>query len=126
MRILVTGVPHGGKTTFATQLGKVLDIPVYHTDAVIDLGWSESSAEVATWLDRPDPWVIEGVTVPRAIRKWLAASHEPEPFNRIDRFILFRHAKKPLTKTGQWQMAERVINLAEEYRQQFGDRWIEL
>jgi len=28
---------------------------------------------VSHWIEEPGPWVIEGVTVVRALRKWLAA-----------------------------------------------------
>lgn len=74
MRILIAGVPRAGKTTLAMELGKQLALPVRHTDSLIGLGWSESSAAAAKWLEDPGPWIIEGVAVPRALRKWLAAN----------------------------------------------------
>lgn len=50
------------------------------TDDLIEThDWSEASAEVASWFDAPGPWVIEGVAVPRALRKWLAAHPEGKP-----------------------------------------------
>lgn len=63
---------------------------VRHTDDLIGkLDWSAASAEVATWLDEPGPWVIEGVSVSRALRKWRAAhSDEPPPVDRIVRMIV--------------------------------------
>lgn len=70
MRLCIAGGPKTGKTTLAATLG----IPVKHTDDALDLGWSEASAEVASWMSMPGPWVIEGVAVPRAIRKFLAAN----------------------------------------------------
>lgn len=71
MRILVAGVPRAGKTTLAARLGHEHRIPVLHTDDHRSLGWSESSAAVAAQMRQPGPWIIEGVAVPRAIRKWL-------------------------------------------------------
>lgn len=79
-RIVIAGGPKTGKTTLGNRIAS--DMPrseVHHTDAVIDLGWSEASAGVATWFDRPGPWCIEGVAVPRALRKWLAAHAEGKP-----------------------------------------------
>lgn len=72
-RLLIAGVPRAGKTTLAMQLGKSLGIDVRHTDSLVGLGWSESSAAAAKWIEDPGPWIIEGVAVPRALRKWLAA-----------------------------------------------------
>lgn len=71
MRIAIAGYPRAGKTTLSTKLGVE---PVRHTDSCIHLGWSGVSAEVARWLHLDGPWVIEGVAVPRAIRKWLKYS----------------------------------------------------
>lgn len=80
MKILIAGHPRAGKTTMARRFGFVDD--VRHTDDVIDLGWSEASAEVATWFSKPGPWVIEGVAVPRALRKWLVA-HDGKPCDQL-------------------------------------------
>lgn len=56
------------------QLGKQHGLLVRHTDVLIGLGWSESSAAAAEWIAKPGPWIIEGVSVPRALRKWFAAN----------------------------------------------------
>jgi len=74
MRILIAGVPRAGKTTLAARLGHQHRFPVIHTDDHRHLGWSESSAAVAALMRQPGPWIIEGVAVPRAIRKWMAAN----------------------------------------------------
>lgn len=84
LRVLVAGGPRTGKTTLADELlaqmrafglegGAPLD--VQHTDDLIGkLDWSAASLEVSTWIDKPGPWIIEGVAVPRALRKWLERS----------------------------------------------------
>lgn len=78
-RIVIAGGPHSGKTTLALKLGAARgDCPVYHSDDAMALGWSECSAEVALWLDRPGPFIIEGVATVRALRKWMRA-HDGAP-----------------------------------------------
>jgi hypothetical protein len=74
VRILIAGIPRAGKTTLAGALVRQHDATVRHTDSLIGLGWSEASAAAAEWLSLPGPWIIEGVAVPRALRKWLASN----------------------------------------------------
>lgn len=77
LRILIAGWPKCGKTTLAASLGIT---PIYTTDALKEShGWREASEEASFWLDRAGPWVIEGVAVPRAIRKWLMRDSEGKP-----------------------------------------------
>lgn len=102
MRILITGYPRTGKTTLALEMTDAL-IPVRHTDATIPLGWSEGSAEVARWLSEPGPWIIEGVSIPRALRKWLAAN-EGAPCDRVH---FLTHCHEALSK-GQRSMAKGI------------------
>lgn len=77
MRLCITGAPKTGKTTYAQRFPSVR-----HTDDVISLGWGNDSAEVATWLDAPGPWTIEGVAVARALRKWMEA-HDGKPCDKV-------------------------------------------
>ncbi len=72
MRILIAGVPRAGKTTLADWLSAGTGLHVRRTDDLIGLGWSESSLMASTWIDLPGDSIIEGVAVPRALRKWLA------------------------------------------------------
>ena len=53
------------------------------TDEVMGLGWSEASAEVAGWFERAGPLVVEGMAVPRALRKWLAEHPEGRPVDEV-------------------------------------------
>lgn len=71
-RILIAGVPRSGKTTLAKQMAAETGAPLFHTDDLIgSLNWSELSRHVAEdWMARPGPWIIEGVRVPHAVRKW--------------------------------------------------------
>lgn len=88
MRTLIVGGPGTGKTTMAMRLAAERGCRHLCTDpqdlcpagvagAPLDLSWSENSLWVAQhWLELPGPWVIEGVAVPRALRKWRAL-YEP-------------------------------------------------
>jgi len=84
-RILITGWPRAGKTTLSTELETELGIAVRHTDDLIgSLDWSAASAEVALWLAEPGPWIIEGVSIARALRKYREAHPgEPPPCERL-------------------------------------------
>ena len=86
-RILITGWPRAGKTTLSLSgnFDAHPNTALRHTDDLIGhLDWSAASAEVAKWLEEPGPWVIEGVSVARALRKWHEAHpHESPPCDRL-------------------------------------------
>ena len=89
-RILIAGVPKAGKTPLAHELvggsGYRCAPGAWcrHTDDLIRPGaWSEASEEASHWFNAPGPWVIEGVAIPRALRKWLAAHPEGKPCDRL-------------------------------------------
>lgn len=105
-RIIIVGGPKTGKTTLAKKLGGGRS-----TDEVMHLGWSEASDEVATWFDAPGPWVIEGVAIPRALRKWRQMHpNKPAP---VDRLIRMRMPKQQLD-VGQASMAKGVETVLAE------------
>jgi hypothetical protein len=121
MRIVICGGPRTGKTTLATSLvdaghfvgcgRRDLDIlPVRHTDDLIPelqhLGkdaWSEGSRRVSEWLDAPGPWIIEGVSVCRALRKWREAHPGASP--PVDKIFRLIEPHETLSK-GQAAMAK--------------------
>lgn len=70
MRIAIIGAPRAGKTTLALTLGRATGWPVLHADALISLGWSRVSDEIARVLELADDDIIfEGVAVVRGVRK---------------------------------------------------------
>lgn len=90
-RIVICGGPRTGKTTLANRLadeaGDPTSIMVGHADDLIPLGWSEASQRIADeWLTHPGPWILEGVAMVRALRKW-RESHpgEPPPCDEVRR-----------------------------------------
>lgn len=71
-KIAITGAPGAGKTTLSEKLGESRWRMVRHCDELKTLPWSEQSEKIAGWFDDPASFIVEGTTVPRALRKWLA------------------------------------------------------
>lgn len=107
MRLGIIGGPGCGKSTLARAEAKRLGVsPILCTDtlaqslgtgrivsqdgvlfapAQFDKDWSGLSRFVAdNWLTKPGPWIIEGVALPRALRKWRERyPHEAPPVDRV-------------------------------------------
>lgn len=116
-RICIAGGPRTGKTTLADSMKYDGPAPphdpcmlIRHTDNLIEqckhLGkdaWSEASRIASTWLDEPGPWIIEGVAMARALRKWREAHPGERP--PVDRVIRLTTPHVELIK-GQAAMAK--------------------
>lgn len=114
-RIVILGGPKTGKTTLATQIAygdggdrtftrSPVPPSIRHTDDLIHFGWSEASQHIADeWLTQPGPWIIEGVAVVRALRKWREAHPGERP--PVDRVIRLTTPHVALSK-GQAAMAK--------------------
>ena len=77
-RTLIIGWPGTGKTTLANEMGGGRS-----TDDLIHLGWSEASEAASYWFDEPYT-IIEGVAVPRVLRKWRERNpSQPPPADKI-------------------------------------------
>lgn len=101
----MTPVPHEGDCTCSPHT-------LRHTDDLIGkLEWSDASAEAARWLDEPGPWVIEGVAVSRALRKW--HDQHPDQPPPVDRVIYLENPHEDLSK-GQAAMAKGVRKVHDE------------
>ena len=64
-RIVVTGARGSGKSSFALELGRILDIRVFHLDSLFwRPGWIPCSPEerrsVLADIVRKEKWIIEG------------------------------------------------------------------
>lgn len=125
MRIVITGPPKSGKSALAGIIAPVLGFKVYATDTLIgDADWSQASEIVGVWFNIEGPWILEGVTVPRALRKWkLEHPGAPPPF---ERFIYIETPKVMLPKPGQRSMAKAIATVAEELRPWIEDKWVTL
>ena len=76
-RRAIAGMPRSGKTTLGRQsLAK-------STDDVKALEWSRQSETVARWFDESGPLTVEGMAVPRALRKWLEAHPTGRPVDEV-------------------------------------------
>lgn len=105
-RVLIIGWPNTGKTTLAAQMGGGRS-----TDEVKDMDWSEASEAVSKWFDAPGPWIIEGVAIPRALRKWKEANPgKAAPVDRIIRLVA-PHVK---LSTGQTVMGKGMDTVLAE------------
>lgn len=75
-RVAIAGGPRTGKTTLAAaaqSARKCLDDRVFHGDDLIRLGWSAASETLAYDVNQLDgPLIVEGVQVPRALRKGMS------------------------------------------------------
>lgn len=101
-RIAIAGGPLTGKTSLAAE---VTDRPVFHTDEYMDLPWSDQPLK---WLDRLrdlPSFVLEGVQVPRTLRKGLV----------VDAVIWLDTPKEILTP-GQARMAKAVATVYREWK----------
>jgi dephospho-CoA kinase len=85
MRVVICGWPGSGKSKLADELASKLGVKPKATDSLIRThAWSDASEAASFWFDEPGPWVIEGVAVPRALRKWHARHpDEDPPFDQI-------------------------------------------
>ena len=64
-RIMVLGAPGAGKTVFSTKLGRALNIPVYHLDALMwNPKWREKPLREMETIQEEilsdDCWIIDG------------------------------------------------------------------
>jgi hypothetical protein len=129
MRICIAGGPRTGKTTLALDLYERTRIDpdhdrvgvLRHTDDLIDLGWSEASAAAAEWFREPGPWIVEGVAVPRALRKWLAAN-EGKPCD----VVYWLEEPHEELSPGQVAMAKGCATVFDEIRAELEARGVHI
>jgi hypothetical protein len=101
-RVAIAGGPGSGKTTLASA---VTDRTILHTDDLIHEKWEDVPGIVRLRLAGLAAFVVEGVQVPRALRRGL----------EVDAVVWLRSAKVPLTP-GQRTMAKAVGTVFEQWR----------
>ena len=109
-RIAIAGVPKSGKTTLADEIGQERGEEVWHTDDLMDLPWSEQSQAASEWFGGPGVVIVEGVAVPRALRKWLKRNAEGKPVDRV----IFLHEYLVEPSLGQARMGKGCRTIWQE------------
>lgn len=84
-RVAITGQSASGKTTLAMNM---VDRPMFHTDDYRDMPWGNQPVELIKAIGDLDKFVIEGVTVPRLLKRGL----------QIDLLIILTKPNYVLTK----------------------------
>lgn len=120
--VAIAGVPRSGKTTLSQEAFKRdINLKVLHTDDLIEThDWSAVSQEVSTWFDKKEKCLIEGVAVPRALRKWLAANPSGKPCEKI----IWMPKPRLELKPGQETMAKGCIKVFNEIEKELLKRGV--
>lgn len=119
-KIAIAGVPKAGKTTVAKILAE--DVEVRSTDDLIDLGWSEASQKASEMFDEDASFIMEGVAVARALRKWLKANPEGRPVDKV----MWMGTPKVETTKGQNAMGKGVETVMREILPELKRRGVEV
>jgi len=118
--VAITGGPSTGKTTLAATLPGTKR----HTDDLANQGWSECSEMVSEWFDDNIGGIIEGVAIPRALRKWLL-KHNSDDVKPCRQLIILRTPREELLP-GQIAMAKGMDTVLNEIMPELIKRGVEI
>lgn len=118
-RVAIAGGPGSGKSSMARKLGNG---SARSTDDVMDLGWSQASEEAARWFSEPGELLVEGVAVPRALRKWLQVNPTGRPVDRLIYLDLAHIERTP----DQDAMAKGVLTVMLEIVEELEERGVHI
>jgi hypothetical protein len=93
------------------------------TDELIDLGWSEASQAASEWFDEDGPMVVEGVAIPRALRKWL--ERNPGDSKPVDKVVLLTAPHEDLSR-GQQSMTKGLHTVWDKIEPELRRRGVEI
>lgn len=109
-KIAIAGVPRAGKSTRARIIALGVG-ELRSTDALKAVGdWSKESEIAAAMFDEEAAFVMEGMVVPRALRKWLASHPEGRPVDEV----IWMGAPKVETSSGQDAMGKGAETVMRE------------
>lgn len=104
-RLAITGAPSTGKTTLTLKLDDGTR-KVFHNDDFKHIEWSRASEHIAKEINDCDgPLIVEGVTVPRALRKGM----------KVDA-VIWLHKPHIEQKPGQVVMGRGMETVLREWR----------
>ena len=122
MRVCIAGGPQVGKTTLGRQLATATTPLCSTDDNVLWQDWSAQSEAVVKWLEGAGPWVIEGVPVIRALRKWLRSHPDGKPCDTL----YWRFAARTTRSGGQETLARGCLAVYEEIAPELRRRGVEI
>ena len=104
-RLAITGAPSTGKTTLTLKLDDGTR-KIFHNDDFKHLEWSKASEHLAKEITEcAKPLIVEGVTVPRALRKGM----------KVDA-VIWLHKPHIEQKAGQVAMGRGMETVLREWR----------
>jgi len=105
LRTVVAGGPRVGKTTLSETLATQVGTVARHSDDLIGtVSFADAADAIVEWMALPGPWVIEGVTAVRALRRWLDTNDEGVPCERV----FWSTTPKVERTSGQERMAKGI------------------
>ena len=125
MIVCITGAPGTGKTWLGEALSLTSGTALVRTDDLIPLGWSEASQAVAArLLTAREDLIVEGVAVPRALRKALDQADE----RPCDRLVLLRarRAERGVASPGELVMAKGLLTVLHQIFAELVERGVEV
>ena len=78
MNILIIGLPRCGKTTAADKMATEETVTISTDGLISQYEWSVFSDKVCDLLKQPGPWIIEGCSAVRGLRKYLKEGNKPD------------------------------------------------
>lgn len=117
LRTVIVRGPRVGKTTLSAVLARQVDVIARHTDDLI--GSTDAESAVVRWLSSPGPWVIEGVTAVRTLRRWLR-ENEGAPCEQV----FWSDRPKVEQTRGQRTMAKGCATVWSQIHEQIVERGV--
>lgn len=125
MIVCITGGPGTGKSWLGEAMALTSGTTLLRTDDLIALSWSQASQAVAArMLTTTGDLIVEGVAVPRALRKALDQT-DGRP---CDRLVLLR-ARRPergVASSGELVMAKGLLTVLHQIFAELVERGVEV
>ena len=125
MIVCITGGPGTGKSWLGEAMALTSGTTLLRTDDLIALGWSQASQAVAArMLTTTGDLIVEGVAVPRALRKALdQADGRP-----CDRLVLLRgrRPERGAASPGELVMAKGLLTVLHQIFAELVERGVEV
>lgn len=119
-RIVIAGASRTGKSTTAARISERYGHTVRSTDSLVGEGHSLESEKASKWLDEEGTWVVEGTTMPRALRKWLKAN----PGKKLDATVVWLSRPMVPQSTGQKTQGKGISTVWNEIKGELAKRGI--